>query len=199
VSESAKTDFLRLRPTLESIKMFVKFQDQIYLIKDVLPIQTLNTSRSSRHHKRKRVALEAIQKEPLASESSDEECNEVMIGVNVSIDPHKRQLVCIRSSDTSKAEVNLDDNTELDYHVLYKALELLTLQCVADLPFMYERRERWVWHFRYGGKRRKVCQVAKIFSDGFLALDADDEIRHYKFNKISYDEGDGMKLYQEWE
>ena len=184
--------------------MFIKFQDQVYLIKDVLPIQTLNTSRSCRHHKRKRQALEAIQKDPSdssssSSDSNEEECNEVMIGVNVSIDQHKRQLVCMRSKDTIKADVKLDDNPELDYHVLYKALELLVLQCVADLPFMYERRERWVWQFRYGGKRRRVCQVAKIMSDGFLALDADDEIRHFKYNKISYGEDDGMKLYQERE
>lgn len=179
--------------------MFVKFQDQLYLIKDVLPVQTLNTSRSSRHHKRKREALEALEKESSSSGTSSEEVelSEVMIGVNVSIDHHKRQLVCMRSCDTITADIKLDDNPELGYHVLYKALELLVLQCVADLPFMYERRERWVWHFRYNGKRRKVVQVAKIMSDGFLAVEADDEIRHFKFNKISYDDEDGMKLYQE--
>ena len=179
--------------------MFVKFQDQVYLIKDVLKVQTSESKdkRTARHHKRKRAEFET-RATPEDSSSSDEftSLDEVMIGVNVSIDPHKRELVCIRSTDVQTFDVNLYDNENVSRDALYKALELLVLQCVADLPFMYDRRERWVWKFHYNNKRRQVYQVAKVMADGFLAYDKDDEIRHFKFNKIEYDHQDGLMLYQ---
>ena len=92
------------------------------------------------------------------------------------------EKIIVNRANCTELDFPLDDNYPQSLHELMIMHQPTENHYISQI---LEQHHNFVWRFTYHGTKRRVRRIVKLFEDGFLAINGDDEYRHFKYADIT--------------